>query len=133
MAGLNGVRVEIEGWDELEAKLRKLATNLNTQEVMENALMDGAEIVKGALESGAPRHTGQLAGDIHISKQGRQKYSVRVGPGIRGFYGRYLEYGTSRMAARPWMRPAFDGVQASVERAISDSMWRAVEEANDRA
>lgn len=122
--------IEIEGWEELEAKLRRMAKEINTQEVMENALMDGAEVVKEFAEVSAPRLTGQLAGDIAISKKGRQKYSVRIGPGLAGFYGRFQEYGTSRMAAQPWLRPAFDAARGIAEREISISMWRAVEEAN---
>lgn len=122
--------IEIEGWEELEAKLQQMADNINSQEVLENALMDGAEIVRGAAQAQAPYRTGQLSGNIEVSKRGREKYSVRVGPSGSGFYGRFLEYGTSYMAAQPFMRPALDSVRVQAEAAISDSIWRAVQEAN---
>jgi HK97 gp10 family phage protein len=41
-----------------------------------------------------------------------KSYEIEDLPGV---YGRFLEYGTSKMAARPWMRPAF---AASAQAAI---------------
>lgn len=133
MAVTSGLRIEIEGLDDLERKLSGLGATINAQGLLENALMSGAEIVQSAFSAAAPRRTGQLAGDIQISKQGRQKFSVRVGPGIAGFYGRYLEYGTSKMAARPWMRPAFASVHPQAQAAISKAIWAEVEKAATRA
>lgn len=130
MAG--DLSIEIEGLTELQEKLSWLASEINAQETLENALMDGAEIVQSAFSAAAPRRTGVLAGDIQISKKGRQKYSLRIGPGIRGFYGRYLEYGTSKMAARPWMRPTFASVHPQAQAAISQAIWAAIEKANSR-
>lgn len=129
MGGAN-FRVEIEGVEELEAQLKALASEINTAEALETALRDGGEIVQSAIQSSAPVRTGQLTGSITISKQGREKHSIRVGPSGRGFYGRFREYGTSKMAAQPFMRPAFDGVRVEAEAAISDALWRAVQEAS---
>lgn len=128
MAGKNHVSVQIEGWEELEAKLREVAATINTGELLENALMEGAEIVRSAIAAQAPVRTGQLRDSIEISKKGREKYSVRIGPSGQGFYGRYLEYGTSKMAARPFVRPAFDGSRGAAEKAISDAIWSKVQE-----
>ena len=126
MGGRANVTVEIEGAEELEAKLQALGAEINSGELLESAMMDGAEIVRGAVQSSAPVRTGQLAGSIQISKQGRKEHSLRIGPAGSGFYGRFLEYGTSRMSARPFVRPAFDGVRVQAEAAISDSIWRAI-------
>src|SRR5690606_27735405 len=98
-----GVSVRIEGWEELERKLRQLGSTINERELLEGALMEGAGIVKGAIEQSAPYRTGQLRDSITISKKGREKYSVRIGPSGKGFYGRFLEYGTSQRPARPFM------------------------------
>jgi HK97 gp10 family phage protein len=119
--------LEIEGWDELEDKLRALGVEINSQELLEDSMNEGAEVVRSAIASSAPYRTGQLSGNIQVSRQGRKKYSLRIGPSGRGFYGRFLEYGTSRMAARPFVRPAFDGVRSEAERTISEAIWRAVE------
>src|SRR5690625_4134669 len=93
-------RVASEGAEELQAQRKAMASEINTGEVLETALMDGGEIVQAAIQSSAPVRTGQLSGSIEISKRGREKYSIRIGPSGRGFYGRFLEYGTSKMGAR---------------------------------
>lgn len=123
------VSVELEGWEELERKLRKLGGDVNVQQVIEDALAEGGEYLRSALQAGAPYRTGQLRDNIVISRKGREKYSIRVGPDGDGFYGRFLEYGTRRMRPHPWMRPTFDRVAHEVEQAISDALWRKVLEA----
>lgn len=130
MAKSGHVVLEIEGWDEVENNLRKIAEHIDAQATIEDALSDGAEVVRDAIAANAPRNTGRLAGSIAISKQGREKYSVRIGPTISGFYGRFIEYGTSRMGAQPFMRPAFDSVRPQVQTAIGEAIWKAIQEAS---
>ena len=48
--------------------------------------------------------TGRLAGSILPPRQISRGYSV----GTNLDYGRYLEFGTRRIAERPWLRPAVD-------------------------
>ena len=120
---------QIEGADELEAKLKEIGAHINTGEVLEEAMMDGAEIVRSAVAGSAPHRTGQLSGNITISERGRKDYSLRIGPSGAGFYGRFLEYGTSKMSARPFVRPAFDGVRVQAQQSIQESIWRAVQDA----
>ena len=124
------VSVELEGWEELERKLKRIGGEVNVQRVIEDALAEGGEHLKAALQAGAPYRTGQLRGSIVISRNGREKYSIRVGPDGDGFYGRFLEYGTRKMRPHPWMRPTFDRVAHEVEQAISDALWRKVLEAS---
>lgn len=124
------ISVELEGWEALERKLRKIGGDVNVQRVIEDALAEGGEYLKRALQAGAPYRTGQLRDNIVISRNGREKYSIRVGPDGDGFYGRFLEYGTRKMPPHPWMRPTFDRVVHEVEQAISDALWRKVLEAS---
>jgi HK97 gp10 family phage protein len=35
------------------------------------------------------------------------------------FYGRFLEFGTVKQAARPWLRPAFDTTRVAVTRRLA--------------
>jgi HK97 gp10 family phage protein len=46
------------------------------------------------------------------------------------FYGRFVEHGTSKMSADPFLRPAFDARREDADRAIADVIDRKVEEAN---
>lgn len=45
------------------------------------------------------------------------------------FYGKFLEYGTSRMSARPWLRPAFDSSTTEAIEAMRVRLGEAVEDA----
>lgn len=38
------------------------------------------------------------------------------------FYGRFLEFGTSKMAARPFLRPAYDAARAKALKAVQERM-----------
>lgn len=53
----------------------------------------------------------------------------RGNPGGDTWYWRLLEFGTRKMRARPFMRPAFDNHQASVLSSIVASLQRAVNRA----
>ena len=127
----NGIHVsyELEGWEELERKLKRIGGDVNAQDVIEDALAEGGEYLKAALQAGAPYRTGQLRSNIVVSRNGREKYSIRVGPDGDGFYGRFLEHGTSRMPPHPWMRPTFEAVVGELEQIIADALWRKVLEA----
>jgi hypothetical protein len=49
--------------------------------------------------------------------------AVAYGPAKGFYYGHFLEYGTARMGAFPYMRPSFD---AGVDRALAyirDALW----------
>jgi len=48
---------------------------------------------------------------------------------VTPYYWRYLEFGTSRMAARPFMRPAFESTKAAAVRRIGERLREGVEEA----
>jgi hypothetical protein len=76
------------------AALKRTLSELNSEsatKVGTVALREGAKIMKDGLVSTDSPH--QL------------KFSVGVG---RAFWGLFQELGTVKMAARPWMRPAFD-------------------------
>lgn len=46
------------------------------------------------------------------------------------FYGRFVEHGTSKMAADPFLRPAFDVKKEEADHAIAEVIDRKVKEAN---
>lgn len=45
----------------------------------------------------------------------RESRSVRAGTGPTAPYGEYLEFGTSRVAARPYMAPAFKRLREALK------------------
>ena len=66
--------------------------------------------------------TGTLIGSIYHEREGDLTYAV----GTRLGYAEYLEYGTSRMAARPFFRPAVEQIKpvylGRLERIIGEAM-----------
>ena len=117
---------EFDDRDGVLAKLEALGSEINQDDVMLDALTEGGEIVKSGVQSQAPVRTGVLQDSIEASPSMEDGPSVRVGPGNRGFYGRFLEHGTSKMSARPFMRPGFDGARVTAEAAIAAKLWEAV-------
>ena len=70
--------------------------------------------------------TGQLVSSLFF-KVGSDK--LRAFFGTKLAYGRYLEFGTSRMQARPWLRPTFkaniDQITDRVNKAVRDALRKA--------
>ena len=66
--------------------------------------------------------TGVLAGNIEATRAGRLKALVTSSAD----YAAALEFGTSRMAARPYMRPARDKKKAEVRDLVSKALKVAV-------
>lgn len=65
----------------------------------------------------APRDTGLLRGAVSSRVTG---LTGRVELGVDAFYWHFVEYGTVRMAARPFVRPAGELEAADFERRLKD-------------
>lgn len=63
--------------------------------------------------------TGQLVASLFFRVAG-DKLSAVFGTALG--YGRYLEYGTSRMAARPWLRPTFRQFQRRARERVAQAV-----------
>jgi HK97 gp10 family phage protein len=65
----------------------------------------GGYRIEAVAKERAPVRTGTLRRSIHtvLSEGGNR---ATVGPSVK--YGQYPEYGTRRMTARPYLRPAFE-------------------------
>lgn len=92
---------------------------VRAQKAMDKALID---ITRGA-KNRAPVDTGALKGSIsYETRRGGGVIQGEVGPTVR--YGRYVENGTSRQRAQPYLRPATDavlpGYQAALEQLGAD-------------
>jgi HK97 gp10 family phage protein len=113
-----GVTVALEGMDELEDTLLALPEDLR-KGALRRGVAEGAEVIESAAKAHAPRDTGTLAESIAAveirrgQRPGVVRFSVGVGP--EAFYAFFIEYGTSKMVAKPFMRPA---LIASGQRAI---------------
>lgn len=104
--------MRIEGAKELDRVLKRLPKKIRGK-VLRQALMAGARVIRKAMRQRAPVRTGKLQMSIAArrdrgAERGGASVAVKVGPLGRGFYGMFIEFGTSRQPARPWARPAFE-------------------------
>lgn len=106
--------------------------------VLRQATRAAAVVIRDEARARAPRRTGKLARNI-VAVSGRaQNGDVVSGVNIRtkgkasnpnnAFYWRFVELGTSRMAAHPFVRPAFD----AKEQAAADAAFAKANEAIDK-
>ena len=83
-------------------------------------LAEAAQIGADAVRDSAPVRTGKLRGNVTWESQ-REGGQLRATIGVRrdAFYSRFLEFGTVKMPARPFFRPALQRAK--------DDMFRALE------
>lgn len=100
--------IRIEGLDELDRQFDRLI-DTSKRKVMMKALNAGVAPIKKEAKANAPVKTGLLKKSIR-SKQ--MKYTEKPSVGIfvsgKAYYWKFLEEGTSKLAPRPFLRPAAD-------------------------
>lgn len=70
--------------------------------------------------------TGQLVSSLFF-RVGADKLSAVWGTALA--YGKYLEFGTSTMLSRPWMRPTFQAKREEITRDVAREVQAALEKA----
>ena len=99
----DGITVKLEGIEDLIRKVRSY--QVITKEAIRIALMRNALKVELAAKEMCAVDTGRLRGSITTDKRYIQKFLVMVGTNVD--YGIYVEFGTKKMDARPYLFPAF--------------------------
>jgi HK97 gp10 family phage protein len=95
-----------EGMTELQSQIAQLGLSISTH-VEEKALEKAAEFLQSKIEDTVTVKTGKLQENITISsvKDG----AIEIGPAFAdAFYGHFLEFGTSKMSAKPFMQNTFE-------------------------
>lgn len=108
----------------LDALVRQIRTMGNTQGIEKKALEAGAKHMKKEFEKVAPVRTGKLQTNILMSEIENSKIDVGTKATGDGFYGFFLEYGTSKFNARPWARPAWETNKRKVKQIMADELRR---------
>lgn len=125
-------KYKVAGVGEVIQQMKDLPINI-AKNALRNSVNKGSKALVESLQAAAPVGTGQLRDSIKFSRSKLTKDGVAKG-GVRGmFYGRMLELGTSKMAARPWARPVIDRLSETVLKTINDTLKPAFEKAAKRA
>lgn len=108
--------MKVEGMENLLAEIEKLGQK--GSRIENKALREAGDVVKDAIEKEVPVRTGKLKQSITVSrvktKDGVKR--VEVGPDKDGYYGKFVEFGTVKMKANPFMAR---GYETSKEEAMS--------------
>lgn len=117
--------MRIEGLETLMARLAAISEQVVT-DAGKKALQEGGEVLRREISSRAPRDTGKLADNIMKSgvktKDGMDY--IEVGPSKKVFYSLFLEFGTTKMSARPFIVPAMEESRNEIFNAIAEVLRR---------
>lgn len=122
---------------ELEQALKGLEPKVAKQ-IVKKAMRKGMKLIQSAAKDKAPFETGQTKKAIKVraAKLGRKGIGidVKVGEGdYKGetFYASFLEYGTSKMPPKPFMRPAYDSKKDQAENVTMNEIKEIIEQEAD--
>ena len=100
--------MKVEGMENLLAEIERLGRE--GSRIENRALKEAGEAVKQSIQNETPTRSGKLKASISVSRvktKGGIK-QVEVGPGPDGYYGKFLEFGTIKMRANPFMSRGYE-------------------------
>ncbi|ABS42576.1 HK97-gp10 family putative phage morphogenesis protein [Clostridium botulinum] len=120
--------MELEGMDNLIRKIEdmgKAGTRIENK-----ALKKAGELIVEEAKNNVPVKTEKLKKGLKVSgvrKKGGNKFvlaGIQKGDNSKIFYGKFLEFGTSKMKARPFMGPAYESKKEEAKGIIKDELRR---------
>ncbi len=130
------------------SKEMELLSKAENSKVLREATRAGAEVIRDEVEQNAPERTGKLKRNIVVASERSMPGTAVAGIRIRGtnargtnsdtstktgdknnaFYWRFIELGTSKMVAHPFVRPAFDAREAEATQVAIERLNQAIDE-----
>lgn len=109
----------MDGLAELQSQLAKFA---NSEEVTNTALTEAGEYLRLKIQGMTRVRTGALK--MAITKGEVINGKIQIGPSQQGpaFRAHFLEFGTSKMSAQPFMRPAFEVSKSKIEQIMAEEI-----------
>src|SRR5690606_1574350 len=97
---------------------------LNRTVIEKKALEEAGEHMRKEIQYSVPVRTGALKATI--IKESVQNGKILIGPSQQGpaFRAHFVEYGTSKMSAKPFMRPTFEREKSRVESILANEIRR---------
>lgn len=111
------ITMRVQGSAELRRALDQLR-GAQRRRAQRDGLEAGARIVETYAKVAAPVDTGALRNSIMLDEVTPER--AIIGPHVE--YAEHVEFGTSRMAAQPYLRPALDEHEREIVGAIEDAV-----------
>lgn len=121
--------ITLKGGPELVAALLKLGDAVASR-LGENAVRAGIRVIAKRARANARwrDRTGRTRASIQVRREITREAGARTAyAGSRYFVARFFEYGTSRMAARPFLRPALDEGGAEAVTKMTENLAAGIE------
>ena len=109
----------VAGMAKLQSQLDNLGIAFTVDELAEGAL-----VIAEYAESACPVDTGFLRSTVFVREAGSD-----VEIGFEAPYASYVEFGTYKMAAQPYLRPALDVAQDEALKAVLDAVQARIRDA----
>lgn len=136
------VKVNVHGAEQLLANLKSLGPKVQRKHARRAArramkvVMDDARSAAKAFDDPAsPRKIWKEIVTVESSRQSKRAGGVVMRVGVRGgarkgasdvFYWRFLELGTEKMRARPFLRPALEQNSQDVYDKLAAELWNGI-------
>ena len=126
----------MSGGPEVIAALKGIADIGAIKKLVQAAQKKALKPVVEAVKQNAPvGNSGGMKDSIkavHMSARAARSAGAvikptEVGPDVEHFYAQFLEFGTSKFAARPFLRPAWDATKDQVLADFSGLLWKAID------
>ena len=96
------------------------------------ALKKAGQVIVDEAKKNVPVKTGKLKEGLKVSgirKKNGNKYvlaGIQKGDNSKIFYGKFLEFGTSKMGAKPFMAPAYESKKKEAKEVIKQELRKAL-------
>lgn len=133
---------QLEGFAELSAQLKELGEKAGGR-VLRAAVTSAALPALNAIKAAAPvgdrvhkTFKGRLVAPGFLSRNLRRKTLktqdtgraiVLIGPLSEAFYAKFLEAGTTKMSARPFMEPMFDAANPAMIARLREQLKKGID------
>jgi len=110
------LNLDIKGLDKLQKAISFAPGEF--REALDETLALVMEMVKLDAFRFCPKRTGTLARSIYWRKVSQLVYQI----GVLVYYGVFVEFGTSKMLARPFLRPAIAQHEMQIQQLFRDQI-----------
>lgn len=120
--------VYVEGGEDIARQLREMGAD--AERILETAAQEGAKVSLEYAKQKVRVKTGNLKNSLYIKSVKLNKKGTRaiadVTYGDNAYYGKFIELGTKKMVAKPFLRPAIYEKTREIGEAVNKAVLEAL-------